>query len=203
LWINEGKLAFEGTADAAVNRYFDSVRDGFVVGGAKPDDKLAIERVILKDGAGEVTSMFRGDGDLTVEVHYEARGRIEHPHFIIAVLASYGPLFAANMQFDELTPAAIEGKGVVACKFHPPFLLPQPYSIAIGARDAQGTPIMGTKYDAAFFNVVGLMNEYGFPGQNADALVADATSMIVPYEWHLPDGRVVVGPIEGRGGKKS
>jgi hypothetical protein len=50
--------------------------------------------------------------------------------------------------------------------------------------------LMASKYDAAFFTVVGLMKEYGFDAPGADAQVANVNAIIVPYEWHMPDGSV-------------
>jgi lipopolysaccharide transport system ATP-binding protein len=194
LWIDKGTIREEGVTQTVVSHYLESVRDGFVVGGAKPEDKLVIDRVLLKNGAGEITTNFKGDDELFVEVHYTARQRIPNPHFFLAVMGPYGPLFTAAMMFDGQTPAAIEGSGVFGCRFWPPFLLPQTYTIVLGARAADGTTnLMQSKYDVAFFSVIGLMREYGFPGQTADAQVANSTSMIVPYEWHMPDGSIRKG----------
>jgi hypothetical protein len=63
--------------------------------------------------------------------------------------------------------------------------LPQTYTIAIGARGADGSSmLMASKYDAAFFNVVGLMGEYGWMQPGADAQVSATNGLVVPYEWH-------------------
>ena len=200
IWIDKGRVREEGPTQTVVSHYLESVREGFVVGSAKPDDKLVIDRVVLKNGAGEVTANFRGDDELFVEVHYNARERIPNPHFIIAIMGPYGPLFTAAMTFDGITPAVIEGAGVIGCRFRPPFLLPQTYTVVLGARGPDGVSmLMTSKYDVAFFSVVGLMAEYGFAGATADAQVAHSTSMIVPYEWHMPDGSVREGP-GGRNG---
>jgi lipopolysaccharide transport system ATP-binding protein len=194
IWIDKGAIREEGAAQTVVTHYLDSVREGFVVGSAKPEDKLVIDRVILKNAQGEVTTSFRGDDQLFVEIHYTARARISHPHFIVAIMGPFGPLFIANMQFDSLTPDFIDGAGIIGCRFRPPLLLPQTYTVAIGARAADGSSnLMATKYDVAFFSVVGLMNEYGFRGAMADAQVANSTSMVVPYEWQMPDGTLHVG----------
>ncbi len=194
IWIDRGRLAGEGPAGLIVGKYLDSVRDGFVVGAAKPRDKLVIQRVVLKNEKGTVVSEFRGGDSIVVEVHYQAREPIARPHFIIAIAGPYGPLFIANMVFDALMPAVIEGEGSIAVQFHPPLLLPQTYTVLLGARASDGTTaLMDSKYDVAFFTVSGLMGDYGFPGEMADTQVADSTSMVVPYEWRLPDGRVLVG----------
>jgi hypothetical protein len=191
IWIDRGRVAGEGPAAAIVGKYLDSVREGFVVHNAKPRDKLVIERVLLKNAAGEVVTEFRGGEKIVVEVHYHARQRVENPHFIVSISGPYGPLFIANNLFDALTPAVIEGDGTIAVEFAPPFLLPQTYTVALGARGGDGTSVlMDSKYDVAFFAVNGMMAEYGFPGTIADAHVAESTSMVVPYTWRHPDGSV-------------
>jgi ABC-type glutathione transport system ATPase component len=194
IWIDKGRIAAEGPANTIVGKYLDSVHDGFVISAPKPRDKLVIERVVLRDHHGAVASEFRGGEPITVEVHYHARQRIEHPHFIVPVFGPYGPLFIASMLFDGWTPESIEGDGTISVEFTPPFLLPQTFTVAIGVRAADGvTPVMETKNDVAFFSVGGMMAEYGFQGPSADTFVAESTSMVVPYKWKLPDGRVVTG----------
>jgi hypothetical protein len=42
----------------------------------------------------------------------------------------------------------------------------------------------------AFFNVTGDLANYGFKGEFLSR-VANSTPVVVPYEWHLPDGTVV------------
>ncbi len=128
IWIDKGSIREQGPAQTVVQHYLESVREGFIVGGAKPDDKLVIDRVLLKNAAGEVTTTFRGDEPMLVEIHYTARVRIPNPHFIISVMGPYGDAFTAAMTFDNLTPDAIEGSGTIGCRFWPPLLLPQTYT---------------------------------------------------------------------------
>jgi lipopolysaccharide transport system ATP-binding protein len=190
--IDKGSIREQGAAQAVVQHYLESVREGFIIGGAKPDDKLVIDRVLLKNAAGEVTTTFRGDEPLLVEIDYTARVRIPNPHFILHVMGPHGDAFTASMTFDNLTPDAIEGSGTIGCRFWPPLLLPQTYTIVIGARGGDGSSmLMTSKYDAAFFTVVGLMSEYGMDAPGADAQAAsNVNGLIVPYEWHMPDGTV-------------
>jgi len=191
IWVDKGQVREEGPTQLIVSHYLDSIREGFVIGNAKPDDKLVFERVLLKNRAGEVTTTFRGDEEILIEMHYTARERIPHPHFIVGISGPYGELFTAAMTFDGLTPDAIEGEGVIGCRFKPFLLLPATYSIVVAARAADGVSnLTASRYDAAFFNVVGLMNEYGFDAPGADVQVVNVNAIVVPYEWHLPDGSV-------------
>ena len=197
IWVDRGAIRKEGSAQKVVDAYLESVREGFEVGNARAEDKLVVERVIVKDSTGEARLSLRAGEPMIVEIHYVARARIERPHFIVVVVSEHGPLFLANMCFDGRAPEAIEGRGVIACRFHPPFLLPQTYTIGVGARAADGvTQLMASKYDAGFFSITGLMSEYGFPGARADAEVGSSTSVIVPYEWRFGDGPFVKGRSE-------
>ena len=44
--------------------------------------------------------------------------------------------------------------------------------------------------DAGLFYVCGTAAELGFTGEFAERDLPQATPMLLPYEWHLPDGRV-------------
>ena len=101
---------------------------------ARADEPLAVERVVLRDARGEPTTDFAIGEDVLVEVHYRARERIERPYFWLSVDGQHGPLFMANMLFDDRRPEAIEGEGTIACTFRAPPLLPQVYTITLGAR---------------------------------------------------------------------
>ena len=198
IWIEHGQVQHQGPTQDTVNRYLASVQEGFAFGEGRKEDKLWIERVLLRDSRGAATTTFRADEPIRVEVHYQARERIERPLFMIAIISQHGPLFIANMVLDDTAVASIEGHGKVSCTFRPPFLMPQTYNVALGVFAADRvTSLFGINYDAAFFSVVGLMSEYGFPGDRADSWAASSTSMVVPYEWELPDGRVMPGPARG------
>ena len=191
IWIDKGSIREQGAAQTVVQHYLESVREGFIIGGAKPDDKLVVDRVLLKNAAGEVTTTFRGDEPFLVEVHYTARARIPNPHFMISIMGPYGEVFTASMTFDNLMPDAIEGSGRSAAVSGRRSSCPRPTPSFIGARGGDGTSmLMTSKYDAAFFTVVGLMGDYGMDAPGADAQATNTNGLVVPYEWQMPDGSV-------------
>jgi len=191
IWIDNGSIREQGPTQTIIQHYLESVREGFIGGGSKPDDKLVVDRVLLKNAAGQVTTTFRGDEPLFVEIHYTARVRIANPHFMVAIMGAYAEIFTASMTLDNLTPDAIEGSGMIGCRFWPPLLLPQMYNVFVGARGGDGrSMLMTSRYDAAVFTVVGLMSEYGMDAPGADAEGSEINGLVVPYEWQMPDGSV-------------
>jgi hypothetical protein len=151
-----------------------------------------VERVVLRNPAGEPTlSMYAGDA-LTVEVHFHARVRIEKPYFWIAVASAHGALFVASMLFDGQRPDFVAaGQGQISVTFQAPWIIPQTYTVSMGVRAGDGTTPLLQSRDVAFFNVIGRMAEYGMVGEPADVLAGGSTSMILPYAWRFPDGKVV------------
>jgi lipopolysaccharide transport system ATP-binding protein len=198
LWIADGRIVADGPADAVVSKYLDDVQRGFVQSEAKPDEALAIERVVLRDGAGEATTDFPIGADITVEVHYRARKRLEQPYLWIAVESQHGALFMANMLFDGRRPDALEGAGTIACTFKAPPLLPQVYTVLFGARAKDGVSFLTRSRDVAFFKVGGVLADAGLPGEPGEMLANESTPLVLPYEWRMPDGARVPVSVRGR-----
>src|SRR5579871_3778099 len=119
IWIEHGQLQHQGPTQDTVNRYLASVQEGFVFAEGRREDKLWIERVLLRGSSGEVTTTFRANEPIRVDVHYQARERIERPLFMIAIISQHGPLFIANMVLDDTALAWIDGHGKVSCTFRP------------------------------------------------------------------------------------
>ena len=162
IWIDKGSIREQGAAQTVVQHYLESVREGFIVGGAKPDDKLVIDRVLLKNAAGEVTTTFRGDRAAFRRDPLHGPPEDREPALHLSVMGPYGDVFTAAMTFDNLTPDAIEGFGDNRLPFLATAALAPDLLADVGARGGDGTSmLMASKYDAAFFTVVGLMSDYG------------------------------------------
>jgi lipopolysaccharide transport system ATP-binding protein len=194
IWLHLGRVVIDGSVDCAISSYMDSIsQKGFEIqaGDSKPDDQLMIKRVILRNSAGEMSTEFSPGAPLTVEIHYYAPRRFERPHFWVGIVGQYGPLFGASMLFDGHCPEYVEGEGVLSCTFGSLPLVPQTYTVRMGVRARDGITLLTRTREVGFFNIVGWMKDYGFLGELADAMARDSTSMILPYKWRLPDGRVI------------
>jgi lipopolysaccharide transport system ATP-binding protein len=193
IWIDAGGIRADGDAQEVVARYLEDSSQGFTFSRANvpTSGELMIEGVTFRNGANEPTTAFNFGGEIRIELHYRARRRIDRPYFWIGIASQFGSVFGANMLLDGIRPSYIEGSGTVACRFPALWLLPQLYTVSIGVRGADGMSILVRSMDAGCFHITGAARDLGLDGEVADGLVASSSPMIVPYEWHLPDGRTV------------
>ena len=148
---------------------------------------LAIEKVALKNDSGQETRQFSPGEDLTVEIAFDAKECLEKPHFILAVRGKKGNCFTANMQLDGHRPKVLNGKGQISCRFKSIPLLPQRYTVQLAIRAGNGNDVLLDYEEIGSFAVKADLADYGFKGEY-QMRVSEATSVIVPYEWKLPDG---------------
>ena len=202
MWVDSGRVSMDGNTEQVIPRYLDSVFErgthtAPVTLNSK--DQVQFRRVILRNRKGEPSTEFTPTDELTVEVHYHALRRILRPHFWLGIVSQFGPLFGANMLFDGHRPEFIEGEGILSCTFKTLPLLPQSYTITAGARAQDGITLLMQSQEVAFFHIVGQMKEFGLHGELAETLAWNSSPMVLPYEWHLPDGRIV--PVDGLSSK--
>ncbi len=191
VWINDGHILDDGETQRVVSRYMNAVTKGFAQGRAKDNEQVIIEQIVFRNCRGEETLNFAFGDDLLVEIHFRARQSIRKPHFWIAIAGRSGSLFGASMLFDGHCPDHIEGKAVITCVFKSIPLLPQLYTVSMGVRAEDGMTLLTETKEVGFFNVVGRMKDIGLTGELADVLSWNSMPMVIPYEWHLPDGRAV------------
>ena len=68
----------------------------------------------------------------------------------------------------------------------------------MGVRDKMGNVQLVKSGDVAAFNIVGNVSDIGFTGERASSDAWDVAPVLVPYEWHLPDGQVLgIDPLSG------
>ena len=191
LWIKDGRLHQDGAADDVLEVYSDSITKKLSVSSANPDFGLTIEKVVLKNARGEKREQFVPGEDLVVEISYDAQKRVEGPIFALKVLGLHGSsCFTSNMLLDGNIPESLQGTGQLACTFRSIPLLPQNYTITLGIRAANVSDLIIPFQEVASFSVVGDLAEYGYRGQY-EKYASYSTSVVVPYEWRLPDGTIV------------
>lgn len=187
--LEEGKIEADGNVDSVVEEYFQRFAAGHGQ-RRRGAEGLAIERVVLKDGCGHETREFCPGEDLTVEIKFDAQDCLEEPYFIVVVKGHKGNCFTANMQLDGNRPDVVHGKGIISCTFKSIPLLPQRYTVQLKIKAGNGTDIIMDYEDVGSFVVKADLEDYGFKGA-LRTRVSDATSVIVPYEWRLPNGRTI------------
>jgi lipopolysaccharide transport system ATP-binding protein len=181
LLMKNGKLEQHGEVDRVISSYLTNPTGKFQIGQESKDEKIVIQEVNLLNDKGETTQNFKTGDSLTIEIKYFSKETFEKPFFWIAVESQYGSLFGANMLLDGKCPPKIAGEGVIKCTFKELPLLPQTYSIWLGARANDGRTFLTKSKEVAFFNinnkVVGTESEY------ADIIANDSSPIVLPYEW--------------------
>jgi lipopolysaccharide transport system ATP-binding protein len=186
IWISDGMIQTDGDAGEVVQTYLDSLTEKEFSCDNR-EYGLFIQKVVLKNDKGEETRQFFPGEDLVVEIWFNAPNRVEKPYFLLIVQGINGNCFTANMLLDGHRPAALEGEGVISCRFNSIPLLPQQYTLRMEIRAKDGKePILAAR-DVDSFSVVANLEEYGYKGE-FQSLATRSTPVVVPYEWKLPDG---------------
>jgi lipopolysaccharide transport system ATP-binding protein len=179
--LANGKIESMGNVEEVISKYLSNPTGRFIIGQEGKDEKVIIEEVRLLNSKGETTQDFKTGESLTVEIKYFAKEVIKRPFFWIGVGSYYGSLFAANMLIDGNTPEKIEGEGIIRCTFKELPLLPQTYSVWVGARASDGRTLLTKSKEVAFFQinnrVIGGGSEY------ADIIASDSAPILLAYEW--------------------
>ena len=179
--LANGKIESMGNVEDVISKYLSNPTGRFIIGQEGKDEKVILEEVRLLNSMGETTQDFKTGDSLTVEVKYFAKEVIKRPFFWIGVKSQYGSLFGANMLIDGNTPEKIEGEGIIRCTFKELPLLPQTYSVWVGARASDGRTLLTKSKEVAFFQinnrVIGGGSEY------ADIIASDSAPILLPYEW--------------------
>jgi len=181
-----GQVRADGYVDSVVEDYFSqfSTKSGQQLRGA---NGLAIESVVLRNEAGQETRQFCPGEDLIVEIKFDAQERLDKPYFVLAVRGQKGNCFTANMLLDGHRPNFLNGKGKISCKFKSIPLLPQRYTVQLAIKANDGTDYLMHYEDIGSFIVAADLVNYGYKGE-FQTRVSEATSVVIPYEWQLPDG---------------
>jgi lipopolysaccharide transport system ATP-binding protein len=184
--FDSGKIRADGDVDSVVEDYFSrfSTGSGQQLRGAHG---LAIEKVVLKNDGGQETREFCPGEDLIIEITFDAQKCLERPYFTLAVRGQKGNCFTANMLLDGHRPKFLNGKGKISCRFKAIPLLPQRYAVQLAIKANNGKDVLMHYEDIGSFIVTADLVTYGFKGE-FQTRVSEATSVVIPYEWQLPDG---------------
>lgn len=193
LLIEHGSIKVDGKSKSVIQEYIKSVRSGYIY-NPQPTigyTDIVIKHAILTNEKGQETDTFRPGERISIKIEYNALNRIICPNFWITIRGPFGELFGANMLYDGACPDFIEGHGVISCIFSGFRLLPQPYSIMLGIRhkNAYNNYIPATEIGTFF--IVGTALDYNMQSEHAENFFQTFYSLVVPYEWHLPNGQII------------
>ncbi|MBV8833672.1 MAG: ABC transporter ATP-binding protein [Acidobacteriaceae bacterium] len=189
IWIEKGRIAADADVNSVVKQYLDAMADGefqFV----NRELEFSIERVVLKNSAGDIVRQFSPGEDLTVEIAYHAQKVIRGPYVQIVIESANGKCFTASMLLDGARPEVLSGYGTIGCTFRAVPLLPQSYAVKTGIRAQDGRGSILPLQDVAAFDIDAAPESIGLNGAFR-GLAYRSTPVLIPYEWKLPDGTVV------------
>ncbi|WP_205508554.1 ABC transporter ATP-binding protein [Longitalea arenae] len=190
--MQHGKVEQQGPVNNVIAKYLINPSAVFNNILKDPNDSIVIESVAFKNSAGESTQNYKIGDDLILEINYFAKDRFEQPYFWIGVESQFGSLFGANMLIDGKRPAEVNGKGTIACRFKNLPLMPQTYSVWIGARASDGRTGLTKAKEVGFFNIVSNIQDLSAAeSDHAEILANDSTPVIINYEWQMPDGKTI------------
>jgi len=195
-WLDGGALRALGGGGEVIEQYLAtalSMDDSDKVDSDSDSDAdFVIERVLVRDHRGEPTTVLSGIEPFEIDIQYHARKTIPAPYFWIGVRSQFGHLFDASMLLDDLRPTQVEGRGHISCRFTDVRLLPQTYSVSVGARDQRGMEsLTPPQKGAATFYVRGTARDFEMTGELADHLLEVSAPLQIAYEWTHDDGTTV------------
>jgi lipopolysaccharide transport system ATP-binding protein len=189
VWLKGGHVEEDGPAGTVVENYFEAISTVSEFSAQNQQYGFTVERVVLRNSKGNRSLQFSPGEDMIVEVHYRADQPLEQPYITLGILGKMGSCFTANMLLDGNRPAVLHGEGKLSCRFKALPIFPQSYSVKMAIRAKNGIDNVVDYTAVAFFNVTGDLANFGFKGEFLSR-VPNSTPVVVPYEWHLPDGTV-------------
>jgi ABC-2 type transport system ATP-binding protein len=113
VFIEAGKIIYEGPIDHVVNQYQDSLidaektevlRDSKAGENRWGNQKVVVQKGLIKGAKGKEQAIFTDDDDLVnVTVRYKANAKVEQPIFGITVTDATGlQIFASNTKWAEV-----------------------------------------------------------------------------------------------------
>ncbi|HKO18943.1 MAG TPA: ABC transporter ATP-binding protein [Acidobacteriaceae bacterium] len=190
VWMKDGHVHEDGPVDQVVQSYYSSLPSDHAFSWSTAEYGLKIKQVVLRNQWGEECRDFCPGEDLSVEIAYEADRPIDRPIFAIGILGASGSCFTSNMLLDGHRPAVLKGSGKLGCTFRSIPLLPQQYTVRMSIRAANFDDFIFDYQDVAEFSVSADLAKYGYRGDFI-RWARYSTSVVVPYEWKLPDGSVI------------
>jgi ABC-type polysaccharide/polyol phosphate transport system ATPase subunit len=122
IYLQEGEVILEGSANDIVNRYTGDVQAQLIEGGPGQgrihewgNREVEIREASLMNNLGEQIFNLRAGDDLIVNIDYFAKNRIENPVFGFAIHNSDRILcFGSNTQIGEFLVGPVEGEGKIS-----------------------------------------------------------------------------------------
>jgi lipopolysaccharide transport system ATP-binding protein len=164
LWFDHGRLLANGTTEAVVLEYLDSVAaeasrrltEDNVRATGQPEGSREIEiyRVEVVDGAGQPCVIFRTGQALSLRLSFRARQPVTTPVFGLAIYRSDGlHICGPNTGFSHYPIERVNGQGTIVYRIPSLPLLEGLYHVTVAATTADDTHLYDYHAQACGFRV--------------------------------------------------
>jgi lipopolysaccharide transport system ATP-binding protein len=183
IWLDEGHMIADGSAEAVVARYLDRTwseekKDTSLEAQSERrwgSGQVRITEVRLLNGQGQEKQRFHVGEPLTVEIQYKAERLVERPVFGLAIHRSDGThITGPNTKFDGQELPPVRGQGVVRYTVASLPLLEGRYFISVAVHDWDDTemydyhdrlyPLRVACREGQRYGVVAMRGEWSWSG---------------------------------------
>lgn len=150
IWIDNGRIRRDGDSRAVIQEYLTTFAEGQRSGAnlrnverRKGTGDVRYTRLAFVDAEGKPLTVIRSGDSLTVRLHYEARKKIQQPHFGVEVYTNLGTLITSlntwttGFNLESLPP----GEGYIDVHVESVNFVPDRYYLTLWLAN------VGTKYD--------------------------------------------------------
>lgn len=189
IWLENGQIIMNGSPEQVLSAYLDSVDQQALTSGStvkSEDGNLKILEVSFADDEGNEKNIFSSGDDIVIRIKYFAAHPIDRPHFVLAIADSQGgpPLFLASMLVDGNAPPAIEGKGMIRCRFKSVPLKQRAYQVWGEVWGADRARLLVNWQRLGMFRIVDGTDSQQQPvGKGGIRHLRADAPIHVPYDW--------------------
>lgn len=155
IWVENGKIAADGSPPEVVARYLESV-DGRSDGtGGATQLPVAIQSIQLLDALGNTVDAIRGGDGLQVRFQVVNAAAGSQAHLSVRLINSDGTVVVGSGTESQGPVEMPEGGRELVCHFDRLPLAAGHYRVEIKAADARSGELLHPVHDATFISVIG------------------------------------------------
>jgi homopolymeric O-antigen transport system ATP-binding protein len=193
IWIESGRVKKDKPTGDVIENYLREMQDNYDRDNiVSRDGNLIISKVTTRNEVGQEKKNFLTGEALRIEFDYQCTRDFDGAFIYIGIANSEALLFAANMSLDGCRVVSADGQRKLSVTFKELPLAPQQhYYIRIGGRASDNkSPLFTDPYiDVGKFQVIGSTADISLKGKDSEMLIANTSSVLVPYEWDLGNGQ--------------
>jgi ABC-type polysaccharide/polyol phosphate transport system ATPase subunit len=185
LWMEDGQVRAYGAAGEIAERYMNEINLEALANQATAlqshrggTGEVRYTSVDLVDDAGQPTGMLAAGDTLVVRASYRANQRVEQPVFQVAIVdVDTGLVITTATSQPGFIAGAVEGEGVVRCRFPKLPLRPRQYVLRLTITD---------QHQLASFDVVSAGPRFAVTGSGGgvESLADEEDGLVsLPYDF--------------------